>query len=414
MTESLLLQMAIALALGLLVGLQRQRAQSEMAGIRTFPLITLVGLLAAVLSGALGGWILGAGLLALTALLSVANLIRLKEGEADAGITTEVAALALYLIGATLASGRLVEPVVAGVVVALLLHWKDFLHQFAERMRSGDFNAVMQLALIAFVILPIMPDQAYGPYAVINPQGIWRMVVLIVGISMAGYVAFKFFGEKAGAPMAGLLGGLISSTATSVSYARRSATSPARSAAAAVVIVLASTVAFGRVIVELAVVAPGVLSETVYPLLTMMALMAVIAGVLYLRGVGSGPEEMDDHEPPSELKPALVFGALYGLVLLAVAFADDRFGSAGLYVVAGLSGLTDVDAITLSTAQLMTEPNGVATDVGWRVILLAGLTNLAFKGGVVLSLGAAELRRRIVPAFGAALIGGALIFFLWP
>lgn len=317
----------------------------------------------------------------------------------------------MYLIGAALASGRMVEPVVGGVVVALLLHWKDRLHEFAEGMGNADFNAVMQMALIAFVILPILPNQTYGPYQVINPHGIWLMVVLIVGISMAGYVAFKLFGEKAGAPMAGLLGGLISSTATSVSYARRSATNPARSAAAAFVIVLASTIAFGRVIGELAVVAPGVLSETAAPLLAMMGLMGAIAALLYLRGVGSGPEEMDDHEPPSELKPALIFGALYGVVLLAVAFADERFGSAGLYIVAAISGLTDMDAITLSTAKLMTEPDGLATEVGWRVILLAGLTNLAFKGSVVLSLGAPQLRRRIVPAFGAALMGGAAIFF---
>ena len=414
MPESLLLQMAIALALGFLVGLQRQRAQSEIAGIRTFPLITLTGLMTAVLAGWAGGWVLGAGLICLTALLSVANLIRLREGTAGEGITTEVAALAMFLIGAVLATGRMVEPVVAGAVVALLLHWKDSLHTFAERMGSADFNALMQMALIAFVILPILPDRTYGPYQVINPYGIWTMVVLIVGISMAGYVAFKLFGEKAGAPMAGLLGGLISSTATSVSYARRSATAPARSAAAAVVILLASTVAFGRVIGELAVVAPGVLPETVGPLLAMLAWMAVISGVLYTRGVTSGPAEMDDHEPPSDLKPALVFGALYGLVLLAVAFAEDRFGSSGLYLVAAISGLTDMDAITLSTAQLMKDGGSVSTDVGWRVILLAGLTNLAFKGGVVLSLGAVELRRRIAPAFGAALVGGALIFWFWP
>ncbi len=414
MPDSLLLQMAVALALGLLVGLQRERAQSEIAGIRTFPLITLVGLLAAALADSLGGWVLGAGILSLTALLTMANFIRMKEGTAGEGMTTEIAAIAMYLIGAALASGRMVEAVVAGAVVALLLHWKDSLHGFAARMRSADFNAVMQMALIAFVILPILPDQAYGPYQVINPHGIWRMVVLIVGISMAGYVAFKLFGEKAGAPMAGLLGGLISSTATSVSYAQRSAANPARSAAAAVVIVLASTVAFGRVIGELVVVAPGVVAETVPPLLAMMGLMAVISAALYLRGIGSGPAEMDDHEPPSELKPALVFGALYGLVLLAVAFAEDRFGSSGLYVVAAISGLTDMDAITLSTAQLMKSADGLSTEVGWRVILLAGLTNLAFKGAVVLSLGAVPLRRRIVPAFGAALIGGAAIFWLWP
>mgnify|MGYP000732632035 CR=1 FL=1 len=245
------------------------------------------------------------------------------------------------------------EAIVAAGGLAALLHWKAPLHGFAERIGADEFAALMRLVLIGLVVLPALPNRAYGPYAVLNPFEIWLMVVLIVGISMGGYVAFKLFGPRTGAVAAGVLGGLISSTATTVSYARRSAETPRRSTAAALVVVLASAIVFGRVLVEIAVVAPGVLRVTAGPLGAMLGVMLLIGGGLYLFGIEAKDLEVEDQEPPSELKSAVVFGLLYAVVLLAVAFAEDELGRRGLYAVAAISGLTDLDAITLSTANLM-------------------------------------------------------------
>jgi uncharacterized membrane protein (DUF4010 family) len=414
MEITLLHRLGIAVGLGLLVGLQRERASAVMAGIRTFPLIVILGLLCGWLGRSQGGWIVAAGLVAVAALTVVANLLRREASEhPDAGMTTEVAVLVMFLVGALLAMDVVLEAVVAAAGVALLLHWKRPLHEFADRLGAADFAAIMRLALLTLVILPVLPNRDFGPYAVLNPFEIWLMVVLIVGISMGGYVAFKLFGEKGGAVAAGFLGGLISSTATSVSYAQRSAERPARSQAAALVVTLASAVVFFRVLAELAIVSPAGLSATWAPLTAMTGIMLVVAAGLYLVGIGPTESETEDREPPSDLKSAVMFGLLYGAVLLAVAWAQEHFGESGVYVVAGVSGLTDMDAITLSTAQLM-NAGEIQPDTGWRVILVGALANLVFKGGIVASMGSPVLRRRIAAAFGVAVVGGVALLAFWP
>lgn len=406
--------LGIALGLGLLVGLQRQRADSRMAGIRTFPLITLLGTVCALLSSAFGGWVVAAGFLTVGVLIAVSNQAKLRseDKEPEPGQTTEAAALLMYGVGAYVAVGNQAAAIVVGGIVAVLLHYREPLHRLVEKMGEIDARALMQFVLIALVILPILPNRDYGPYGVFNPYDIWRMVVLIVGIGIAGYVAYKMFGQGAGTLLGGILGGLISSTATTVSYARRSKDTPDASTLAALVILIASTVAFARIIAEVAAVAPGILGRVAPPLGAMLLLMIVLSAVAYFRN-REDAGEMPEQENPAELKSALWFGALYALILYGVAAVKDHFGNSGLYVVAVLSGLTDVDAITLSTANMM-EAERMETDTGWRLILTAALSNLVFKAGTVAVLGHRRLLGRIALLFGIALIGGILILFLWP
>jgi len=420
-----LTKLGIALALGLLVGLQRQRADSRVAGVRTFPLITLCGAVAALAAPALGAWLVASGALALAAMLVVSNVAKMRAApdERDAGITTEVAALLMYAVGAYLVSGHAAAAVAVGGACTLLLHYKQPLHHLIERMGERDVTAVMQFALITFVILPILPDRAYGPYAVLNPHKIWWMVVLIVSISLGGYVAYKLLGARAGALLGGVLGGLISSTATTVSYARRTRDGardeqggPAAAASAglaALVIVVASAVSFARVVVEVAVVAPQQFREIGFPLGAMLAWMAVLSAVAYALGRNGGAGKLPDAGNPAELKPALIFGALYALVILAVALVSDRFGDRGLYPVAVVSGLTDMDAITLSTANLA-RAGRLDVNTTWRLILLAAMSNTVFKGIAAIVLGSGALRNRIIMLFGLALAGGAAILLFWP
>lgn len=406
-------QLIVAVALGLLVGLQRQRAESLVAGIRTFPIIAMLGVFCGVLGGAVGQWVVAAGLVGLAALTVMANYLRAGGGRFDPGMTTEVAILVMYGIGVALTRDLVLEAVVAAAVLAVLLHWKGPLHSFARRIGADEFAALMRLVLIGLVVLPVLPNRNFGPYGVLNPFEIWLMVVLIVGISIGGYIAFKLLGPRTGAIAAGVLGGLISSTATTVSYARRSASNPDRSAAAALVVTLASAIVFVRVIVEIIVVAPGVLEVTLGPLATMLGVMLVISGVLYVVGIGSRDLEMQDQKPPSEMTAAVVFGLLYAVVLVAVAFAEDRLGQRGLFAVAALSGLTDLDAITLSTANLM-QDGRLELEAGWRMILVGALSNIVFKGGVAVALGSRWMRRRVLAAFGAGLAAGAAILLFWP
>lgn len=404
--------LAISLGLGLLVGLQREWKESEVAGIRTFPLITLLGTLTVLANEGEPGWLTGVGLLGVICLLVLANLAKLKDGQRDAGMTTEAAALLMFVVGATLAAGHSVPAIVAAGVTAVLLHWKQPLHGFVDRVGKSDLRALFQLVLIALVILPVLPDETYGPYEVLNPYKIWLLVVLIVGISLSAYIAYRWLGARVGAVLGGLLGGLISSTATTVSYARQTKDNVDASRSAAVVIMLASTVVNVRVLFEIGVVAPGLLRATLGPLLSILLLMSVECAVLLymLRGHET---TIPDHENPAQLKAAILFGALYAVILFVVAATKHHFGDRALYVVAAISGLTDVDAITLSTAKLFADER-LAGSTAWRTILIATLSNLVFKGAAVAMLGNRRLLVYISVLFGIALAGGGLLLAFWP
>jgi uncharacterized membrane protein (DUF4010 family) len=206
-------QLGIALGLGLLVGLQRERAASRLAGVRTFPLVTILGTVSALLGQAFGGWILAAGFLALAGTIFANKEIESREGPADPGLTTEVALLLMFGVGAYLVSGHREAAIAIGGGVAVLLQFKGELHGIVAKLGDNDLKAIMQFALLSLVILPILPNRVYGPFSVLNPRQIWWMVVLIVGISLVGYILYKFSGTGTGVVVNGLLGGVISSTA---------------------------------------------------------------------------------------------------------------------------------------------------------------------------------------------------------
>ncbi len=412
MTLGLFEPIAIALGVGLLVGIQRERKASAIAGVRTFPLITLLGTFSGILADAFNGWILAAGLLALSVMLLVGNLAQFRAEKIDPGLTTEMAGLVMFGVGAALVKGYTAPAIAVSGVVAVLLHWKQPLQKFVVKISESDFKAVIQLVLIGLIILPMLPNQTYGWYNVLNPYNIWLMVVLISGISLLAYVAYKLLGARVGAILGGVLGGLISSTATTVSVSQQTKAQSDAAPMASLVILIASTVVFGRVLLEIGVVAPEFLPIAAAPLGIIMALMGLLC-VICLPRVGQNLIDSPTHNNPAQLKAALIFGGLYAIVLLAVAAAKAHFGTGGMYLVAVLSGLTDMDAITLSTAELV-KTGRVSTDTGWRVILLAALSNLVFKGGVVALLGGRRLLISIAILFSIALTGGGLLLVLWP
>ncbi len=411
--EPIFLRLAVALGLGLLVGVQRERAENPLAGVRTFPLITLLGGLTAELSVRLdASWIFAVGFVTLAALLVTGYAITVRSGADKPGLTTEVAALYMHVVGALVAIGAVTLGVVMGGLCALLLHLKEPMEGFADRLTHGDVRSIMQFATIGLVVLPVLPNRAYGPYGVLNPFEIWLMVVLIVGISLAGYVLYKLLGARGGTLLGGVLGGLISSTATTASYARRAKGNEALAPQVALVVMIASTVVYGRIFFEVAVAAPTVLRSMAAPLLIIAAANVAICGVALLF-VRNHKGELPAQDNPTELRAALIFGALYGVIIFAVAAAGDAYGDAGLYVVAFISGLTDVDAITLSTANLV-EAGRLDAGPGWRAIVLASLSNLAFKGGLAGVLGGTALLRPLAPLFGCSMAAGVAVLLLWP
>jgi uncharacterized membrane protein (DUF4010 family) len=328
----------------------------------------------------------------------------------DPGTTTVAAAGVAYLLGALAGLGEAPLATALAILVTALLYFKPELESVTAALNREEQVSMLQFLVITFIVLPILPDQAYGPYAVLNPRQIWLMVVLIAGVGVASYVAMRIVGERHGVLLTGLLGGLVSSTATTALYARRSTEVPGPAPVALVVVSLANLVLLVRVSVYSAVVASAIL-PTLLPVLggALAAGVAAVA-VVYVRAERGTRLVLPPARNPAEIGMALRFGALYAVVLFVAAWLEDAIGSRGLYVATALSGLADVDPGALSALNLFSDGR-VDARTAVAAIGVAIAANMLFKLGVLAWLGRGLFLRALLP-FGAALAGGAAGFLL--
>lgn len=397
-------QFLTSLAIGLLIGLERERNPSARAGLRTFALVAIFGTLAALLTVKIGSpWLLIIGLLAVAGMI-IAAYINNPGEKSDPGTTTVIALLLCYGLGAMVWYGLAKLAVMLAIAVTALLYFKPELRGLSQRLTRSDLVAVLQFSVLTFIVLPILPDQNYGPYQAVNPHQAWLMVVLISGISLAGYAALHAVGTRYGAPLLGFFGGLVSSTATTLIYARHSKNDTSLSALAAAVILIASIVVVLRLIVMSSVVAYGILPGLLPVLLGGLLLGLLVAIYNWRKMQHTGELYIPTTSNPAELHTAISFGLLYVAVLLGAAWMTDIAGSQGLYAVALVSGLTDVDAITLSSLRLFNlgQLNEQQTVTA---IAIAFLANLAFKFGMVFFIGGRLLAKQLAPGFGAIILG---------
>src|SRR5512139_2239600 len=361
----------VAMAIGLLMGLERERNPAAKAGLRTFALTALLGVLTAHLATALGElWLIAAGLLLVGGMMIAAYLHAPQQPDGDPGTTTVAALMLCYGLGVLVWHDEIQLSVMLGITATLLLYFKPELRGLSQQLTRRDLLSVLQFAVLSLIILPLLPNQNYGPYGAINPYQIWWMVVLIAGVGLAGYAALRLVGQERGAVMLGLLGGLVSSTATTLSFSRHARASSEMIPVAVIVVVLANLVVLVRLGVLALLLAPGVAGGLI------AGGLGAVYGVRRLRPQGAlAPLAMGN---PTELRPALGFGLMYAVVLLAAAWLSDWLGARGLYAVALVSGLTDVDAITLSSLRLH-NLDKLSVSVVVNVVVLAVLSNLAFK-----------------------------------
>lgn len=402
---------AAALLIGALIGLEREFIQqrsgdADFAGIRTFSLFSLLGAVAAYLAQDFGILVFVAGYLGLMLLIWASHLGDLYRGGAE-GITTEVAALIAPLLGAMVIWGPPALAGALGVVTALILALKPTLHGLARSMSPADLRATLEFALISAVVLPILPDMRYGPFDVLNPREIWLLVVLVSALSFFGYLLIKLLGPQRGLGIVGLLGGLVSSTAVTLSFSGRSKDELELAQPLGIGITLASTVLFPRVILEIFAVNVDLLPLVGVPLIAMLAaglLGAAVSWRAARQGESTSGQEVTLRNP-LRLSVAIGFGLLFAFVLLAVRAAREYFGDAGVYVASGLAGLADVDAITLSASDLSNKGQ-LAPRVAANSILLAVLANTASKAALASVLGSRSMRRTILRVFPLILIVG--------
>lgn len=409
-----LLNLGIALALGLMIGTERgwqeRRAEegSRVAGVRTFGLIGLLGGLWALLAEDIGEQILGFAFLGLTIVLVIAYRQGQKAGS-DTGITSLIAALVTFALGAFAARGYATVAAAGAVATTVLLSLKPTLHRWLSHLGAEELYAALKLLLISVVMLPVLPNQGYGPWGVLNPYHIWWMVVLIAGLSFAGYIAMRAIGAERGILLTGLLGGLASSTATTITFARLAHRIHLGQVLAAGTL-LASATMFPRVLVEVAVINPQLLLDLVMPL-GLMTLTSIVYGLwLWRRHHAQPSTDLLSLHNPLELKSALQFGLLLSVILVLAEAFRAWLGEAGIYLLALVSGIGDVDAITLSMARMSTVD--LSADVATRAILIATLTNTLMKGVLVAAIASREMVRSFLPGLLLALLSGG-VFLLF-
>jgi uncharacterized membrane protein (DUF4010 family) len=409
-TPDALQRLLVALLVGLLIGLDRERAEGRkirrlFAGIRTFPLISM---LAAALS-LVNVWLLALGFVAVGAIALISYQQTARQGEV--GATTEVAALVTYALGALAGLGQLVVAGAVGVAVLVLLVTKVPMERLSRAMSEQELRAVLQLAVISAIVLPLLPDRGYGPWQVWNPFKIWMVVVLVSALSFAGFVAVRWKGEQAGLLWAAGLGALVSSTATTVAMAQRSREMPAHGRRIAAAALLASVVMCGRVMVLVVAVRPSLALRLAIPVGAMAAV-----GVAFVVFLGRGSDPVTslaaprEHANPFSLRSAILFGAVFAGVSLLVKASDVWLGARGTWLAALLSGVVDVDAVTVTMARGATA-DGAAAAV--TAIVLACISNDLFKTGAAIYGGAGRFRREVATGLVAmAVAGGAAVALL--
>jgi uncharacterized membrane protein (DUF4010 family) len=405
---TLLQGFGIAILLGALIGLEREYSKNkkhahDYAGIRTFPLIALFGALSAYLSNLFSIYILVASVVIMGSLIIASYLVINKNTQRNLGATSEVAGFLTFFIGVIAMQGHTQLAVLLGVAITIILYLRSFLHKFAKHIKGKELADTLKFIVVAFVILPFLPNQGFGPHQIFNPYIIWLMVVFISGISFFGYILMKWIGEK-GITLAGILGGLISSTAVTTSFAARSKLKPKLFKPLALGVILANGIMFIRILLEVFVLNRALFWNMLIPMLTLAAITGVFAYFVWKKA--ENLEGKIDLKSPFRLAPALKFGAFFAMILALVKLADVYLSTKGVYLVSIISGFADVDAITVSLSQLAKKTLDMTT--ARNGIILAALMNVAVKGGIAFWMGGKQFWRIVVGLFSALIVVGVL------
>ncbi len=408
-------RLVVALLVGLLIGLDRERAEmrkarSEFAGVRTFPLIALAGAVPMLLLEVTGPWLLAVSFLAVAA-IAVVHYHRQSTG-GYVGATTEVAAVATFLLGALAGAGALLLAGAAGIGVAVLLVAKPRIEAFSRALSQEELTAALELAVISVIVLPLLPDRGYGPWQVFNPRTLWLVVVLVAGLSFLGFVAVRILGDQRGLTVTGAVGGLVSSTAVTMAMSDRSRADETVARPAAAAAIVASTIMAGRVAFFAGAVNRGMLPRLL-PVVAAMIVSGLGAAWLIGRRRAAGAVTAAERiRNPFSLREALFWAALYAVILLLAKAGTELLGEGALLLVAAVSGVADVDAVTIAFTQL-----GGRT-LEWRMpaagITVAIVVNTLVKLGIAWVRGAPAYRRLAALALGAmAVVGtgtGAVVY----
>jgi len=411
---------AAAFLIGALVGIEREKKKSRsedlgIGGVRTFVLFSLSGAVAAWLAMRLeSGWVFAVPLLGVAALTVAGYLAQARVKPRSLGLTTEVAALTVYLLGGACVAGHLEIALALGVALSAILAYKQSLHDLVARLGADDIEAAVKLLVATFIVLPLLPREAIDPWGAIEPYSLWLLAILIAGLSLIGYLATRALGPEKGAAVTGLAGGLVSSTAVTLTFARQSHDDGDSSDdALATGLLLAWGIMFVRVIVEVAVVHAPLVPPLLLPMGAMgLVTLALSAWFAARSRAHTAPAGEIPLRNPFSLYSAAKFALVFAVVLLAVKLVQLHSPGRGYYVVAALAGLADVDPVALSMSALVRD-GGADARTGVAAIVVAALTNTVAKCGMIVVLGDAGLRRRALVSTALLLLAGLAVVVLF-
>lgn len=412
-----LIRLLVATGIGFLIGLEREYSskranEKAFAGIRTFVFVVLLGFIGAMMHLVLAAWFFPVLLFVVGALIGISYWITSSRG--DIGGTTEFSAILAFLLGALTLHGYILISLSTTVLVLVILSSKIRLHSAIGKIAPDELYDFIRFVVIALLIFPFLPDENYGPYGVINPREVGWVILITSGLGFIGYVLMRLFGQGRGILITGLIGGLVSSTAITWVFSRKSRESPAYSHHCATAILAASTIMIVRVAVWIIVFNRALMEGMIIPFAILFATALITTGYFYRKA--------DDHKTESDIPPgkplnlhgAIVFGIIYMLILVLVSYANDVGGSRGILFSSFVSGMTDIDAITISVARL--GRSSLDPGIAQVAILLAALSNTVVKMGIAVWAGSRQLRKHLYLGYGlifvSALVAlGVLLVF---
>jgi uncharacterized membrane protein (DUF4010 family) len=407
-----ILGLLISLGIGLILGLEREydklKEEQGFAGIRTFPIVAIIGFILGNLSTAYTPWLVIIISAAFLLFLSLSNLSIVKK-HVMTGITTNMALLATLILGVMVANHLHKEAVATAVVIVTLLSLKTTFNTLIKNITSEELFAFIKFSIITLLILPFLPNQDYGPDGLLNPFEIGAIIVIVSFLNFIGYFLVKYVGSKRGILLTAILGGLISSTAVAWIYASRSKESPELSKKYAAGIIIASAIMFPRLAILAYIFNSAILSYLVAPF-TILTLICLISALVFIKKDTDVPKTDINLGNPLNIWNALGFGGVYVVILFAVFYGNQFFGESGLYYSALIAGLADTDAITISMAKFGSLEDKLT--LATNVIITATISNMIVKLGITYLKGSKKTRKLVMLIFGSVIIAGIVYILL--
>lgn len=408
-----LIRLLVAIGIGSVIGLERQfRAMKEntqgFAGIRTFIFLVLLGFLAALIYYLFSPWVYLALFIGVSLLIASTYWVSASKG--DRGATTEFSSLLAFVLGSLTFVGFVEVSLMITVLIVLVLSSKFRIRSIVGMITAEELYDFIRFVVIALLIFPFLPNKTYGPFDVLNPKEIGWVVILTSGLGFLGYILTKFLGARKGILLGGIVGGLVSSTAVTWIYAKKSKESDSLSSSCATAILAASSIMFVRVLIWTFIFNKS-LFNALLPGIGMILISAIgVTMFLFLQGKNK-PVQNAELPPskPLDLKGAVVFGIIYVLILLIVSYANENLGERGTLISSGIAGFSDIDAITISISKLTGE--SLELGIGSMAILIAVISNTLVKLGIGIYAGSTALRKNLLIGYSFMFLAAVLAFF---